>query len=108
MRKILGVFAFICMFASNAYATDWHDMTQSQRDLTIISAGLYDYGNYGGSCKEWVRDVVERATGYHVTIGSNNSTQDGWLYNGTNDGDHVVGETYSITSVPVRRHYSNV
>ena len=99
MRKILGVLALMCMFTSNAYATNWHNMSQSQRDLTIISAGLYDYGNYGGSCKEWVRAVVLRATGYHVWVGSNNSTQDAWLYNGSNDVDHVVKETYSITNV---------
>jgi len=91
----------VVLVSANTAFADWHTMSQSQRDSTLFSAGLADYGKTftGLSCKEWVRAVIYRATGYHVLIGSTNGTGYVWNYDGTNDDDHVIEQYQSIGDV---------
>ena len=80
---------------SSLLSVDWHALEQYQRSEKILLVALDDYGdNVGKSCKEWVRDVIRRATDGHVKIPPNTLEGDGWdpdpVY------DHVVRYRYNV------------
>lgn len=93
-EKCVAIFAVVLIFAvvgcgdgedetyetgSSPLILSWHALEQSERNQKILRRALDDYGdNVGESCKEWVRDVIEEATGRHVVIRSNNESGDSW------------------------------
>lgn len=79
---------------SSPWIDSWHAMEQYQRNHRIIEVALDDYGdNVGESCKEWVRDVIEEATGGHVKVPSNTPAGDGW---GPDPEDHIIRYRYNV------------
>jgi hypothetical protein len=69
LLMVIAVFVF--SFSSAAYA-GWHDFTQSQRNQAIVNeAESWTTGEYGNTCKEWIRTVVKNASNYAVNIPSN-------------------------------------
>ncbi|MEY3784474.1 MAG: hypothetical protein RLZZ230_796 [Candidatus Parcubacteria bacterium] len=53
----------------------WHDLTQSERNQAIVDETYADLNkNVGVSCKEWVRNIVYRATESHIIIPPNRSS----------------------------------
>jgi len=40
----------------------WTSLTQTQRNQAIINAGYTQLGTNGGSCKDWIRSVVQNAS----------------------------------------------
>ncbi len=67
--------AFLTLFISSIFLTniaqagDWHTWSQATRNQAIVDETFEDNDEYVGlSCKEWVRDVVLRASSRVVTI----------------------------------------
>ncbi len=95
--SLLGIAATL-LFAGNSKVSaqmcvPWHNLTQAQRNQFILSAGVAQNGMYLRSvqfpglpmqCKEWVQNVVYRASGGAVWLPSNYSNFEwnghSWVY----------------------------
>lgn len=76
-----------------AVAKSWHELEQYQRNQKILEVALEDYSkNVKLSCKEWIRDVIKRASNGHVIIPSNTESGDSWV---PDPEDHVVRYRYN-------------
>jgi len=59
--------------------TSWHGLSQGERNIRIMVCAMGDLGdNVNLECKEWVRDVVRRASGGKVIIPSTKPNQYQW------------------------------
>lgn len=80
---LLGFFA-MAEKASAQSSSWWHYLSQYERDRAICQMALsypngYYFTNNGGECKEWVREVVYRASRGAVTIPAN-ATSSTWVW----------------------------
>jgi hypothetical protein len=49
----------------------WHQLSDRERGMRLISAALFWNGRYGGECKEWIQKVVKNVTNGHVLVPAN-------------------------------------
>lgn len=76
--------------------TSWHALKQSERNEKIIKVALADYReNVGESCKEWIRDVVEKASNGDVIIPENNNNADGWVIDPLDEENIILSHQHS-------------
>ena len=50
--------------------TDWHMLTQLERNQAIVDATLPDMGTKGGQCKIWVQSLVHRVSASYGSSGA--------------------------------------
>ncbi len=77
MKALRSLFAAVVaasavIFSASAFATDWHSMTQTERDHAILFQGNVDIGKYEGQCKTWIQArVVPIASAGAVSVPPN-------------------------------------
>ncbi len=84
MLLVLGSLAGSQSAQAQMTATKWRNLSQYERDQAIANMALsyptgYLFTKNGGECKEWVREVVLRASGGAVSIPAN-ATSSTWAY----------------------------
>jgi hypothetical protein len=76
---LIGLITFNFVPIKKAYASWWHDLSDSQRNSLILGEAQYEVGGTGGQCKTWIQNLV-----YYV------SGSDLWLPSTVTDG----GDSY--------------
>lgn len=94
-KKLLSVVVvLIAMFcvSQNVLANSWHTWTQSVRNQAIVNKTYPDNNQYvAKSCKEWVRDIVYKASSGLVTIPPTSNNLYTWIPD-----NNVVGRSALI------------
>ena len=77
-----GLWGVLCVVGvAAAGPAAWHDLPQWSRNTAIYLAAYGDLNKYvGWNCKDWVRQVVLRASGGQVTIPPTSPNADGWSW----------------------------
>jgi hypothetical protein len=87
----------------SALATGWHQMTQAQRNLTIISAAIsWTSGTLytgQGECKGWVKTIVLNASGGLVSLPATLSNNYQWATSGSGTPQYIL---YPNSCVPIQ------
>lgn len=84
MKKLFFTLALVVsttsLYSINAFAGDWHALTQAVRNQAIVNKTYQDDNkDVGLNCKEWVRKVVYDASKGLVSIPSTASNLYTWL-----------------------------
>ena len=89
------------MLSVNVYAdgsSPWHNLQQWERNQKIIDSSYQDINQWGDTCKVWMQNLVYRASGNHVWLPLNDSSNV-WKWQSDTHGHIVYVNEYS--SIPI-------